>query len=272
MEIKLNGSTLFYKKTGSGVERLLLFHGFGMDHSAFTSIAEDLSAQFTCYSFDLFFHGKSYWNNGETPLSMETWSLIMTKFFQTERITRFSVLGYSIGARFALGTFMAFPSKTARIILLAPDGIEVSLWYKLAVYPLFTRMIFRQMIRRPFLFDSLTRISAYVTLIHPAMLRFAASQMSTAEKRGKVYNTWVVFRHLRFKRAELVKKINDNACEVSIYFASEDRMIKRNSVESFAVSLKNCRLSVLNTSHHQLISAVAAVLRGDLTIQNGSRR
>ena len=272
MEINLNGSTLFYKKTGSGVEPLLLFHGFGMDHSAFTSIAEALSAQFTCYSFDLFFHGKSSWNNGEAPLSMQTWSLIMAQFFQTERITRFSVLGYSIGARFALGTFMAFPAQTSRLILLAPDGIKDNFWYKLAVYPLLTRMIFRQMIQRPFLFNSLSRISARAMVVHPALLRFAASQMSTTEKREKVYKTWVVFRHLRFKPMELIKKINDSDCQVVIYLATQDRMIKRNFLESFAASLKNCRLSVLNTSHHQLIADVATVLPGDLTSQNGSRR
>jgi pimeloyl-ACP methyl ester carboxylesterase len=272
MEINLNGSTLFYEKTGSGAEPLLLFHGFGMDHSAFTSIAEGLSARFTCYSFDLFFHGKSSWNNGEAPLSMKAWSLIMAQFFQTERLSRFSVLGYSIGARFALGTFMAFPIQTARIILLAPDGIKDNLWYKLAVYPSLSRMIFRQMIRRPFLFNSLNRISARAMLVHPALLRFAASQMSTAEKRSKVYNTWVVFRHMRFKQTELIKEINDSGCEVLIYIAGEDRMIKRSSVESFAASLKNCRLSVLNTSHHQLIANVAAVLPGDLIIQNDNRR
>jgi len=66
--IQAEGATLVYRKSGSAKKTLLLFHGFGQDHTAFDAI-DTLNELYTCYSFDLFFHGQSTWANDDNPIS-----------------------------------------------------------------------------------------------------------------------------------------------------------------------------------------------------------
>ena len=125
MQIDSNGSLIFYSKTGRGIKNLLLFHGYGQDHSIFDEITQSIGEQYTCYCFDIPFHGRTEWNKGEHPLTKTEWESILTRFFETEKIKDFCLLGFSIGARFALATFEAFPDRTREIFFIAPDGISM---------------------------------------------------------------------------------------------------------------------------------------------------
>ena len=141
MEYSLSykNSTLSYRKSGHGNKALLLFHGFGQHHQAFAALSDKLAPYFTLYAFDLFFHGNSQWNEGEQPLEKVMWKDILTKFLDEHNIGKFSVLGFSLGGKFALVSLELFPAQVEQIILLAPDGVKTSFWYSLATYPLLLR-------------------------------------------------------------------------------------------------------------------------------------
>src|SRR5688500_16753590 len=130
--IDYNGSRLHYAKTGNGDKHLLVFHGFGQDMNVFEFLANSLSRHYTFYVFDLYFHGKSYWANGEQTLTKGEWKEIMKIFFSQNQIGNFSVAAFSLGGKFALATLESFPDKTKEIFLIAPDGIKTSFWYNLA--------------------------------------------------------------------------------------------------------------------------------------------
>lgn len=105
---------LHYSKNGN--RPLLMFHGYGQDASVFKHIEG--------YSIELFFHGNSIWNKGEEPLEKSEWKDIIDEFLNKNNITTFSVLGFSMGGKFALATLEAFPGRVKEIILLAPDGVQ----------------------------------------------------------------------------------------------------------------------------------------------------
>src|SRR5690349_13168365 len=99
---------LFYTRIGNGGKNLLLFHGFGQDHSVFISIANAVSDQYTCYLFDIYFHGKSHWTADEKPLEKEDWKRIIGDILHSNNISDFNLFGYSMGAKFAFATLEAF--------------------------------------------------------------------------------------------------------------------------------------------------------------------
>src|SRR6187401_3220415 len=101
MEIHRNGDTLFYEKTGTGTDALLFFHGFGQDHSVFSETVQRLSSFYTCYSFDLFYHGQSK-KLHDNAMTETEWQNYLELFFKQENINRFSLLGFSIGVRLVL--------------------------------------------------------------------------------------------------------------------------------------------------------------------------
>ncbi len=143
-------SKLHYEKSGTGSQVLLAFHGFGQDKSYFDELIKIWSDTYTIYTFDIYFHGESFWPNGkERPLTKADWQAIIKAFVIQEDITRFSLVGFSMGGKFVLATLENFADHVNEVTLIAPDGIKTSFWYSLATYPLFFRKIFENIIHQP---------------------------------------------------------------------------------------------------------------------------
>lgn len=253
MEIEWNGAKLFFRKSGNGAETLLLFHGFGQDHSAFDPLIQVLSQRYTCYSFDLFFHGESTWPDEEQPIEKEVWKEMMNRFLQSHAIQNFSLLGYSIGARFALAAFEAYPSRVDSIFLAAPDGIAENQWYRLATGSAMTRSIFRYIVRNPGLFQRFAKFAQALKLVHPNVLRFSWLQMNTADKRKKVYASWITFRKLRFDQKRLTRQINIADIPVVCFAGTKDQLIQSGKLISFCKKIKRGVFQPIETRHHTLI-------------------
>lgn len=243
---------LFYTKLGNGKDVLLLFHGFGQDNTAFTPLARSLSHRYTCYIFDLYFHGKSKWAHNEQPLEKKEWRVILQRFLHENQIDSFSLLGYSMGGKFVLATLEAFADKVNKVFLLAPDGVKTNFWYRLATYPVVLRRLFRSMIDHPHRFISISKTLHRMGIIDKSILRFAEHQMNTTEKRERVYYSWVVFRKLRFNITSLATLVNQHAIPVTIIVGKYDKVITPVSMNKFVTRLHKPRLIVIETGHNFL--------------------
>lgn len=261
MEIEFDEAKLYYHKSGNGAEKLLLFHGFGQDHSIFSPLCEALAPYYTCFSFDLFFHGKSTWPESDEPLKKEAWIALMHLFLKKEGIDHFSLLGYSLGGRLALATLEAFPRQTREVFLVAAEGIQTSIWYRLATYPPVLRRFFKSMISHPSRFFFLTKLGRKLNVIHPAIARFAESQMKTPEKRRKVYYSWVVFRELRFIPLHLAKLINRHNISVTLITGRADRIRASATLDGFAKRVRRINVEILDAGHNDILKQLPEKLK-----------
>jgi pimeloyl-ACP methyl ester carboxylesterase len=247
-------ATLHYVKSGYGPKVLFAFHGFGQDYKAFSKLMDQPDIPCTLYAFDLFFHGRSKWEKGETPLEKSYWHEIMRDFLQQEKIDRFSLVGFSIGAKFALVTLESFPNMIDEVYLLAPDGIKVNFWYTLATGSRMFRWVFKRMITKPELFNNLVELAHILRLIDRGVMRFAKSQMNTFEKRNRVYFSWVVFSRLRFNLVQLSNHINSHRIRLTIVVGQYDKIITTESMNTLIKKLTRPQLIILETGHHQILS------------------
>ena len=255
LAFKYQETTLYFLKAGKGSQTLLAFHGFGQDHQAFTELFEKLSNQYTIYTFDIFFHGKSEWSKGETPLEKSFWKELLTEFLSHYKIERFNLLGFSMGGKFALASLEAFPGKIDKVFLLAPDGIKTSAWYSLATYPVALRKLFRSMITNPNRFYAIAHFSVKIGIIDKGILRFVESQMSTKEKREQVYYSWVVFRHLKFDVNRIASIINANNINLTLVIGKYDKIITLKNMQSLLIRLKTYNLEIPETGHNGVIGS-----------------
>jgi pimeloyl-ACP methyl ester carboxylesterase len=247
------GSQLFYQQTGHGSKILLLFHGFGQDHKAFIPLAENLGDHFTTYTFDLYFHGQSTWENPDTPLTKQQWKKIMQQFLEEKGINTFALGGFSLGGKFALATAEAFPEKVSSLILIAPDGIKTNFWYSLATYPFLLRKLFRRIIKHPGIFFSLVRFFQSTGLVDKGLLRFAESQMNTEEKRRRVYHAWVALRKLQFDLRALASLINRHQIKTLVISGKFDKVIRTENLTRLSKHLDAPKTFVLESGHNHLI-------------------
>jgi len=255
MVVSHNGSQLFYTKEGNGKHTMLVFHGFGQDHSAFRTLVQRLSPAFTCYSFDLFFHGQSVWSEPERTLEKSEWKQILQALISENNIDKFSVLGFSMGGKLALATLEAFPEKLNDLILIAPDGIKTSFWYRLATYPVAFRKVFKSMITHHGRFLNLGRTVSSVGLLDKGLLRFAETQMNSEEKRKRVYYSWVVLRHLRFDLQTIASSLNQFGIRTILLVGRRDRVISPEHMTSFVQKLKKVDFITIDEGHTRILQA-----------------
>jgi pimeloyl-ACP methyl ester carboxylesterase len=251
--IELPNLRLFYTKTGNGKMPLLLFHGFGQNHTAFDLLIETLSVKYTLYSFDLFFHGQSEWLAGEDPLEKGKWKEIIQHFLTENKIEKFAVLGFSMGGKFALAMTELFPDRVTELILLAPDGIKTNFWYSLATYPLAFRKLFKSLIDNHPRFLAIAKVALQLRLIDRGVLRFVESQMSTPEKRKRVYYSWVVLRHFQFNLNTIAETINTEKIQLKLLIGKHDKIITAKNMDAFLSKVHSKEFHVVDAGHNDLI-------------------
>ena len=246
---------LHYVKTGNGKDPLLVFHGFGQDHTLYVPLLRSLSKKYTLYIIDLFFHGKSEWNEGERPLEKETWNNIIGVLLGEEQITTFSIMAYSLGGKFALTTLEGYAQRMKEIFLIAPDGISTSFWYSLATWPIVLRKFFRSMIFQHKRFVMIAQNLNRLKLVDKGLIRFADYQMNSQAKRERVYYSWVVFRHLTFDLKKIGRVINDNDIRLTLIAGKYDKVIRAEKMDRLLKHVRHHRLEILESGHTGLITA-----------------
>lgn len=249
---------LSFQRFGAGEKAMFTFHGFGEDASRFEIFGPVFGKRFSIYSFDLPFHGENKSFQQPEVISRDQLKAFFSVFLEKERIDHFVVVGYSIGAKFALNLIQLFPEKISRVILIAPDGLKINFWYRVATGTGLTRMIFRRIVDRPGLFLRLADLSGSAGLVHPSVIRFARSQMASHQKREQVYNTWTSFRKLNLDLTGLGECIHRHQIPVDIAFGEKDRIIRYKDLKPLMKYLPDAAIIRLASGHQQLVEDTLA--------------
>lgn len=260
MFVQEGKARLFYQVYGSGERVVLAFHGYGQDHSHFQTIAAALP-QIKLIAFDLFFHGRSVLPKKDMPLQKDYLARIITKFLEQHHIDRFSLLAFSMGGKFAFTLLEYFPDKVDRLLLVAPDGISTSFWYSLATYPGWLQGLFKRTVVRPARFFTFINWLEKRRLVDRGLIKFAAYQMNSTQKRLRVYKSWVGYRALTFDIRKIVRILNSRQVPLTLILGEYDQVISGKRLQVFARNVNNCQVVVLKTGHTFLLHDVANYLR-----------
>lgn len=258
--------TLHYQKIGSGKKVLLAFHGFGQDYSAFSLFEESLGKEYTIFSFDIFFHGESEWPEDELPVSISEWEQMLTEVLQREQISTFTLMGYSLGGKIALATAALLPQQTESLILIAPDGVKLHPWYRIATGTRLMRSVFHFLSHRPAQLLVLIGLIARFRLISKKLAKFAASQVGDPDNGRRIYFSWVGFRRFTYKRAELISMLNEHSIHVTLVAGKYDTVIPSKHLKSFASQCQYHNWVLIKTGHKSLLREYHA----SLIAQSGS--
>ncbi|WP_255518174.1 alpha/beta hydrolase [Fulvivirga sp. M361] len=239
---------------------MLAFHGFGQRSESMSSIINALSYKYTIYAFDLFFHGESTWSDVEKPLYPEDWRGFLKSILEKHKIDTFSIIAFSIGAKFALSTLTLFPGRIQKIFLIAPDGIGINFWYSLATRFSLTRSYFKSIVRKPNRLSNLLYMLKAMRIIDRSLFRFASHYMSTEERRQQVYHVWTVFRHLNVSKADITLHLNDNNVMLSIFLGAYDKVIVKRNITSLLKRIRLHHLEIICCKHGQLLEKATELL------------
>ncbi len=257
----MNEEHLIYAKYGNGSKILFAFHGFGQDKNYFKSWEEKLSRRYTVYAFDLFYHGQSI--RPLKSLSKMEWEKHFEKILISENIESFSLLGYSLGGRFAISSALSFPDRTEEIILIAPDGIFPTIWFKLATTPVI-RQVFKYLMLNPDKLEKWMRFNKKIKIVNKYVADFVRKEMGNAENRRRVYISWNYFKSLGYNRKQLIREFRKHSFKRRLILGELDHIIRPEDVLPITNAMTGFDVEVLAKKHHQLMDLdVADIIMRD---------
>ncbi|MEP1097559.1 MAG: alpha/beta hydrolase [Cyclobacteriaceae bacterium] len=247
---QLKKGHLIHVQYGHGSRILFAFHGFGQDKSFFKAWEKKLGKWYTIYAFDLFYHGESTRPRGK--LSKAEWKEYLSEVIEKNHIESFSILGYSLGGRFAIATALSFPGITKELILIAPDGVFLTLWFKLATTP-GTKLMFKYLMSHPDKLEKLIRFNKRVRIVNQYIADFMRKEMGTSESRKRIYTSWNHFKSLGYKRGKLIAMFRQHTFKRRIILGKKDYVINPQGILPIIDKMGNFEVHILDKKHHQLL-------------------
>lgn len=242
---------------GTGPIIWLAFHGIGQDAAAMAPFGEQRAQTHTIYSIDLPFHGQDRQLQRPVAITKAYWQSLVTDFLVEHHIDRFSVVGFSMGGRFALVTANEFVTQLDELILLAPDGVTEDPWFRLATSTWPGRGLLRFFLKNVTLFTALGRALVRVGLLNAALLRFVEATMQTPEQREQIRKSWFGFRHLTLDIPALAKQLRAQKVPVWLYLGQFDAVLPLANTRPLLRAYPETHEVMLPCGHTSLVKRVS---------------
>jgi pimeloyl-ACP methyl ester carboxylesterase len=247
-------SRLCYYRFGKGDKVVLCFHGYGEDGNSFSFLENFAGNDFTFLAFDLPFHGKTQWDDGNMTAEdlVNIIKELLSKNFKHET-SNFKLLGFSLGGRMALSVYEAMPSKIDRVILLAPDGLKVNFWYWLSTQTILGNKLFSFTMSHPGWFFSFLKFINFFRLVNKSIFKFVNFYIGNVEVRKLLYLRWTSLRKLKPDPGRVKNSIRQHNTPVRLLYGKHDRIILPNAGRRFCTGIENnCRISMIHSGHQVL--------------------
>ena len=253
----LGKSCITYSWCGTGPKLLFCFHGYGESADSFAFLEDTLGKDYTLVAVDLPFHGQTDWRDSLffNPADLLT-ALEEISTRLPGRTTAWTLLGYSMGGRVALHLLQLAPEKIGKLVLLAPDGLQMNPWYWLATQTRPGNRLFSFTMRHPNWLFLLLRIGNVLNAVNPGIYKFATRYIDNVKVRQNLYARWTVMRAFRPKLRLIRDIIRSRNIAVRLVYGSYDRIIRAERGERFRKEIESfCTIQVLSTGHHLLQAA-----------------
>lgn len=251
-------STIGYLRFGSGPKTAVCFHGYGEDAASFSFLAKYAGNQYTFYSIDLPFHGKTEWKEG-FPFAPADLVLILEEILNLDpqepgtRNQKLSLIGFSLGGRIALSLYQVMPERIEKLVMLAPDGLKMNFWYWLSTQTWLGNKFFAFTLKHPGWFFGFLKILNKLKLVNASIFKFVNYYIGDKEVRRLLYARWTTLRKLKPRLKKIKSLINNNNTSVRLVYGMHDRIILSSVGEKFRKGIEDhCTLTVVHSGHQVL--------------------
>ena len=244
------------KILGNGPQKIIAFHGFGQDGGVFR-VLQSQNPNLTIYAIDLPFHGETQVHDPNTVFRTSDVEELIQKLVDQQQLSDFSIIAFSIGARFAFPVITRFGNRITGIWLLAPDGIGRNLWFDIATSTSFGRLLFSWtlVVRKSLV--SLANTLGTLGVLPKQTAQIVKNSLSTSAKANRVQSTWLSMRKLIFDRPKYNSGTTSNGAKINVVLGSNDTVIKSGPVKNAMNKLEGATIQMIDSSHSNLIHEFA---------------
>jgi pimeloyl-ACP methyl ester carboxylesterase len=248
-------SQVSYYRFGAGPRLVICFHGYAEEARLYSFLETHAGNQFTFYSIDLPFHGKTKWNEGLNFSHSDLQQIIRTILVETneQRETRnekLLLMGFSLGGRIALSFYQAQPESVEKIILLAPDGLIVNFWYWFSTQTWIGNKVFSFSMKYPGWFFAFLKLVNKLGLVNASVFKFVNYYIGKKEARQLLYQRWTGLRKLKPNLNRIKHLICQYKTQTRLVYGKYDRIILPVRGEKFQKGIEEfCTVTVIASGH-----------------------
>lgn len=238
---------------GQGSQWLIALHGYGQNASLFRHFAEHYGDRYSILAIDLAHHG----SNTDIPPTLlfdDAYARIwLEAILEKTGMQRIGMLGFSIGGRISMSLASWFPDQISELILLAPDGLPVSLTYRFLTRTWLGNVIFRRFILYPGVALGIIKAGVACGWMPGKVADYFKNEISTLVKRQQLFDTWMTYRNALPKKQRLRLALKNKKIPVTCVLGKNDKVIPFKKTRKTALErLSGMQLVELEIGHNLL--------------------
>lgn len=235
---------------GRGEHLLIALHGFSDRAQLFSLLEKPWGERFTIVALDLPFHGQTEWT--AVSFSKEDMLGILAQVLKKEKKERFSLLGFSFGARLSLSMLPDLASQLDHLFLLSPDGIKTRGMRAAERTPVWLRQLFWRVLQNPAWLVSILGFGRKMGLVSTSTQAFLNKNLSRPERVRRMFGCWLAMDSFRIKRQEIQQIWKTMALPTRVYVGEKDPLLDYDTLKKWYGSLPNVQVYVLENESHAL--------------------
>ena len=249
LSLAYKSSIINYYVFGNGAEILFCLHGYGQNGNSFSFLEKSLGSVYTLYAIDFPIHGKTKWNE-KKPFTIND-LFVITQMIQQNKDQEFSLLGYSMGGRFAMGLLQKFSYKIDHVALVAPDGLHANMWYWLATQTKAGNKLFLKTMHKPAWFFSSINAGGKLNILNKSVVKFVHHFLDDKQQRLLLYKRWTCMRKAKPDLIAIKKICAEKNIHLNFLFGKYDHIILSKRATVFN-NEKNINVKVIEAGHQLL--------------------
>ena len=246
-----NGLSLRYISSGSGSHLVIAFHGFGRAPEEYLFITDYPGIRLL--SIYLPGHPGSDEMVADT-IDLAVWCQLMEKMIERYEAHRITVVGYSLGGRIAISTCMNWQIRNFRLLLLAPDGIQMHGLLRFAMRRSVFIRLFKGLLTYPNFLMRLTQILGQLRVLSKPTCHFFLRQLRDDSKRQIIKKVYSLFRHFIESEKMTHHFFDDLSHRLKIVLGQQDPIIRADMVFKLPKLIQENSVMIIEDAGHDLLS------------------
>lgn len=249
--IEHNGLALRYISSGSGSHLVLAFHGFARSPEEFIDAIGDTGI--LLLSFYLPGHDGAH-DITSKSIDLKLWCQLLESLIDRYKPQAITVIGYSLGGRIAIATCLNWRIKSYRLLLLAPDGIQMNFLQRFALKRKLGFWIFHALMKSPNSFIFLTVALGRLGIIPRQTCYFLLRQLRDESKRRIIMEVFPLFREFISREKTVVKFLESLSTRALIVLGKQDPIISAQDLLKLPNKIVKSSILIIEDASHDLLS------------------
>lgn len=249
---------------GTGSELLIALHGFSDRARMFAVLEPALSEKYRVVAVDWPFHGQTEWN--DNTFSKADLLEIIRKILAENGKERFSLMGFSFGARLAQAMLPELAGQLNKLYLLSPDGVKTKGMSMAAHTPVWVRRLLYRILKNPGWFISLLNVGRKIG-VAPAMIHhFLTNNLNRPERFRRTFGCWLAMDSFYLRRHTIQRILKETQLPTDVYIGLSDPMLRQETLKKLYEGLPSVRVFWLDEGHRLIGEELCEHLKANAVI------